>query len=56
MSKYPFEILHLFAKCSLNLKIYIFFLILDSKDIKSKHLTVSFDTLNSTSIHVSTFI
>ena len=31
-----------------NLKINIFFLILDSKDIKDKQLTVNFNTLNST--------
>ena len=40
----------------INLKIYIDCFILDSKDIKGKQLTVSFDALSSTSIHVSTFI
>ena len=41
--KYPLEVLHLCAKCLLNLKIYISFLILDSKDIRDKQLTVSFN-------------
>jgi len=39
----PPEDLHLCAKCPPNLKIYIFFLILDSKDIKVKQLAVSFN-------------
>jgi len=39
----------------MNLKIYIFFLIFDSKDVKGKQLTANFNTLNSTILQL-TFI
>jgi len=39
MIKYHHEILHLCAKCPLNLK-FFFLLILDLKDIKGKQLTI----------------
>jgi len=48
----PLEILHLYAKCPLNLKICIFFLILDSKDIKDKQLRINFNILYSTILQV----
>jgi len=50
MILYPLEILHLCAKCPLNLKIYIFF-ILNSKDIKSKQLTI-IDHINLYGVYV----